>query len=141
MNSVGRWVISCAACEHDVLNTTPAGRPSDEEVTLTRMLDKIIRRSDAVDKESLCVVAGQRVRTHIAVLEFHNLSIRRGRDLQVWHIRLTIHCLADAGNLLDCACLAGIVALKHFRRPEVEVVGDEITVVRSIRRSKLGQVS
>jgi len=31
--------------------------------------------------------------------------------------------------MLDCACLAAIVALKHFRRPEVEVVGDEITVV------------
>ena len=30
---------------------------------------------------------------------------------------------------MDCACLAGIVALKHFRRPEVEVIGDEVTVV------------
>ncbi len=27
--------------------------------------------------------------------------------------------------------MAGIVALKHFRRPEVEVVGDEVTVVSS----------
>lgn len=50
-------------------------------------------------------------------------------DVQVWQLRITIHCLADAGNLLDCACLAGITALKHFRRPEVEVVGDEVTVV------------
>ncbi|THH15457.1 hypothetical protein EW146_g5022 [Bondarzewia mesenterica] len=83
------------------------GRPSDEEVALSRMLDKVLRRSDAVDKEALCVLAGQRV----------------------WHLRITIHCLADAGNLLDCACLAGIVALKHFRRPDVEVVGDEITIV------------
>ena len=48
---------------------------------------------------------------------------------QVWHIRLTLHFLADAGNLLDCACLAGIVALKHFRRPDIEVIGDEVTVV------------
>ncbi|KAF9814262.1 hypothetical protein IEO21_05201 [Rhodonia placenta] len=82
------------------------GRPSDEEVTITRMLDKVLRRSDVVDKESLCVLAGQRV----------------------WHLRLTIHCLADAGNMLDCSCLAGIIALKHFRRPEVEVVGDEVTI-------------
>jgi hypothetical protein len=36
-------------------------RPSDEEVTITRMLDKVLRRSDAVDKESLCILAGQRV--------------------------------------------------------------------------------
>ena len=52
--------------------------------------------------------------------------------LQVWHLRLTVHCLADAGNMLDCACLAGIVAFKHFRKPEVEVVGDEVTVVRML---------
>ena len=45
---------------------------------------------------------------------------------------MTIHCLADAGNLLDCACLGGIVALKHFRRPDVEVVGDEVTTVRTV---------
>ena len=53
------------------------------------------------------------------------------RLLKVWALRLTIHCLADAGNMLDCACLAGIVALKHFRRPDVEVVGDEVTIVGS----------
>ncbi|KAL5500880.1 RRP45 [Sanghuangporus vaninii] len=82
------------------------GRASEEEVLITRMLEKVLRRSDAVDKESLCVLAGQRV----------------------WHLRLTIHFLADAGNMLDCACLAGIVALKHFRRPEVEVIGDEVTI-------------
>ena len=35
--------------------------PSEEEVTITRMLDKIIRRSDVVDKESLCIQSGQRV--------------------------------------------------------------------------------
>jgi exosome complex component RRP45 len=50
----------------------------------------------------------------------------------VWNLRLTIHFLADSGNMLDCACLAAIVALKHFRRPEVEVVGDQVIVVRLI---------
>lgn len=82
------------------------GRPSEEEVTITRMLDKIIRRSDVVDKESLCIQSGQRV----------------------WNLRLTVHFLADSGNMLDCACLAAIVALKHFRRPEVEVIGDEVVM-------------
>ncbi|EIN04511.1 ribosomal protein S5 domain 2-like protein [Punctularia strigosozonata HHB-11173 SS5] len=83
-----------------------AGRPSEEEVTITRMLDKVIRRSDTVDKESLCILAGQ----------------------VVWHLRLTLHFLADAGNVLDCACLASIVALRHFRRPEVEVVGEDVVL-------------
>ena len=41
---------------------TPPHRPSDEEVALARMLDKVVRRSDTIDKESLCVLAGQRVR-------------------------------------------------------------------------------
>jgi hypothetical protein len=36
-------------------------RPSDDEVALARMLDKVLRRSDALDKESLCIIAGQRV--------------------------------------------------------------------------------
>jgi len=36
-------------------------RTSEEEVTITRMLDKVLRWSDALDKESLCIVAGQRV--------------------------------------------------------------------------------
>ncbi|KJA13385.1 hypothetical protein HYPSUDRAFT_209590 [Hypholoma sublateritium FD-334 SS-4] len=89
------------------------GRPSDEEVTITRMLDKVLKRSDALDKESLCILAGERV----------------------WHIRLTLHFLADAGNMLDCACLAGMVALKHFRRPDVEVIGDEVTVHRPTERA------
>jgi exosome complex component RRP45 len=35
--------------------------PSEEEITITRMLDKVLKRSDAVDKESLWVLAGQRV--------------------------------------------------------------------------------
>ncbi|KAG6902136.1 hypothetical protein C0995_003893 [Termitomyces sp. Mi166 len=91
------------------------GRPSDEEVTITRMLDKVLKRSDAVDKESLCILAGQRV----------------------WHIRLTLHFLAVAGNMLDCACLAGIVALKHFRRPDVEVIGDEVTVHEPTERAPI----
>ena len=90
------------------------------------MLDKVLRRSDVVDKESLCIIAGQRVR-----LQLHDLyySLFSDRQTQVWHLRLTLHFLSDAGNMLDCACLAGIMALKHFRRPEVEVVGDEVTVV------------
>ncbi|KAI0822119.1 ribosomal protein S5 domain 2-like protein [Trametes gibbosa] len=94
-------------------NEFEPGRPSDQEVTITRMLDKVLRRSDALDKESLCVLAGQRV----------------------WHIRLTIHVLSDSGNMLDCACLAGIVALRHFRRPEVEVVGDEVTIHHPAERA------
>lgn len=81
-------------------------RPADEEVLITRMLEKVLRRSDAVDREALCILASQRV----------------------WNIKLTLHFLSDEGNMLDCACLAGIAALRHFRKPDVEVVGEEIIV-------------
>ena len=48
---------------------------------------------------------------------------------QVWQLRLTLHFLADAGNLLDCASLSAMTALRHFRKPEVEVTGDEVIFV------------
>lgn len=30
---------------------------------------------------------------------------------------------------MDCAALAAMGALKHFRKPEVEVLGDEVIIV------------
>lgn len=42
--------------------TSHGNRASEEEVTITRMLEKVLKRSDAVDREALCIVAGQRVR-------------------------------------------------------------------------------
>lgn len=41
--------------------------PSEQEVNITRILDKVIRRSDTLDKESLCIVAGQRVCIFLSV--------------------------------------------------------------------------
>ncbi|KAH9013650.1 ribosomal protein S5 domain 2-like protein [Lactarius deliciosus] len=97
-------------------------RSSEEETALARHLDKIFRRSDAIDREALCVLTGERV----------------------WHLRLSVHVLSAAssssssdaaaaagggGGLLDCASLACAAALRHFRRPEVEVHGTgEVTV-------------
>jgi exosome complex component RRP45 len=31
--------------------------------------------------------------------------------------------------MLDCASLAAMCALRHFRKPDVEVIGDEVIVV------------
>jgi len=42
----------------------PLHRQSEEEVALARMLDKIFRRSDAIDREALCIIAGERVSIH-----------------------------------------------------------------------------
>jgi exosome complex component RRP45 len=39
--------------------------------------------------------------------------------------------LADAGSLLDCASLACAAALRHFRRPDVEVLGARDVIVHA----------
>ena len=97
------------------------------------MLDKIFRRSDTIDREALCILAGERVRTFPTF--FYSLPTHltpfspNKKYKQVWHLRVAIHALADAGSLLDCASLACAAALRHFRRPEVEVLGANDVIV------------
>ncbi|ORX40790.1 ribosomal protein S5 domain 2-type protein [Kockovaella imperatae] len=83
-----------------------AGRASEDEVLITRLLEKSIRRTEAVDREALCIIAGEKV----------------------WQLRLTLHFLSDSGNILDCASIAAMTALRHFRKPEVEVSGRDVIV-------------
>ena len=70
------------------------------------MLDKIARQSNAVETESLCLVAGS----------------------SAWTIRADVHVLDYDGGLLDCCCIALMAALRHFRRPEVTVRDGKLTV-------------
>ncbi|KAJ2383599.1 3'-5'-exoribonuclease, partial [Coemansia sp. RSA 2603] len=67
-------------------------RSVGQEVTLARMLERVLRQSRAVDTEALCIVAGE----------------------QVWAVRVDLHFLDHAGNLVDAACLAAVAALRHF---------------------------
>lgn len=48
---------------------------------------------------------------------------------QVWQIRVDVHMLNHDGNLMDAISIAAITALCHFRRPDVAVQGDDVTVV------------
>ncbi|KXT16644.1 hypothetical protein AC579_8048 [Pseudocercospora musae] len=84
------------------------GRQDQTEVLLSRILEKTIRRSGALDTENLCIVAGQKC----------------------WHVRADIHILDHDGNLIDAACTALVAALTHFRKPDVEVHGGDVTVFR-----------
>lgn len=81
-------------------------RQDQTEILLSRILEKTIRRSGALDTESLCIVAGQKC----------------------FHIRADLHVLDNHGNLIDASCLALVAALCHFRRPDVEVHGEEVTI-------------
>ncbi|XP_077156530.1 exosome complex component RRP45 isoform X2 [Paroedura picta] len=82
------------------------GRQSELLVKLNRLLEKCLRNSKCIDTESLCVVAGEKV----------------------WQIRVDLHLLNHSGNIIDAASIAAIVALCHFRRPDVSVQGEEVTL-------------
>ncbi|XP_004716544.1 exosome complex component RRP45 isoform X1 [Echinops telfairi] len=81
-------------------------RQSDLLVKLNRLLERCLRNSKCIDTESLCVVAGEKV----------------------WQIRVDLHLLNHDGNIIDAASIAAIVALCHFRRPDVSVQGNEVTL-------------
>ena len=57
------------------------------------------------------------------------MCIRGGE--KVWQIRVDLNVLNHDGNILDCANIALICAVAHFRLPEVSVTGDEIKIVIS----------
>lgn len=82
------------------------GRPTTTETMLSRILEKTIRRSAALDTESLCLIAGQKC----------------------FAVRADVHILANDGNLLDASSIAVVAALSHFRRPDVSVEGEKVTV-------------
>ena len=80
---------------------------SEEELMVSRLLEKAFRRSRALDTEGLCIVASEKV----------------------WQIRIDIRILDHEGNVVDCACIAAITALLNFKRPDVTVSGYDVIVV------------
>jgi exosome complex component RRP45 len=88
------------------------GRPTETEVLLSRILEKTLRRSGAIDTESLCLIAAQKV----------------------WSIRADVHVLSTDGNLVDASCIAVISALQHFRKPDTSIEGEVVTVYTPAER-------
>ena len=93
------------------------GRKTEQSIELERILERGLRQSGAVDAEALCIKAGEKV----------------------WQIRVDVHVLDNDGNLVDCASIAAVSALLHFRRPDVTVSGQEVIVVRihSMREARI----
>ncbi|KAH8153069.1 uncharacterized protein LAJ45_02656 [Morchella importuna] len=82
------------------------GRQTEQEVLLARLIEKAIRRSNAIDTESLCIVAGQKC----------------------WAVRVDVHFLHHDGGLIDASCIAAVAALQHYRRPDVSVDGEKVII-------------
>ncbi|KAI1131620.1 ribosomal protein S5 domain 2-type protein [Nemania abortiva] len=87
-------------------------RPTETEVLLSRLLEKTVRRSNALDLESLCLVAGQKC----------------------WSVRVDLHVLSHDGNLIDASCLAVVAALRHFKKPDTSIEGDTVTIYTAAER-------
>jgi exosome complex component RRP45 len=83
---------------------------------VSRMLDKSLRRSRAIDTEGLCIIVNQKV----------------------WTVRVDVRVLNHDGNLIDCASIAAVAALLHFRRPDVTISGESVIIVRDLPLFFLG---
>lgn len=81
------------------------GNGSDE-FYYGRLIESMILRSNALDLEQLCIVAG----------------------LKVWNIRVDVHVLEFDGGFLELASIGCMTALLHYRRPDVSVRNEEVTI-------------
>ncbi|OQR69838.1 exosome complex component RRP45-like [Tropilaelaps mercedesae] len=79
-------------------------RTLEYRVGIGRLLDRVIRDSECVDLENLCLIAAERA----------------------WEVRVDVVLLNFEGNVAECASIATVAALAHFRRPDVTIVGKEV---------------
>jgi len=80
------------------------GASRDNALELRRLADRVIRESEMIDLESLCLVEGEKV----------------------WIIHVDIHVLDYNGNLFDAVAMGAICALSDAVIPlSVEEVGQE----------------
>ncbi|EGV66545.1 3'-5'-exoribonuclease [Yamadazyma tenuis] len=68
---------------------------SVDEVMINRIIEKSIRKSNALDLEGLCIKTGEKV----------------------WLIRVDLSIINFDGNLIDSCCFGSIISLIHFKLP------------------------
>ncbi|HYY91550.1 MAG TPA: exosome complex protein Rrp42 [Candidatus Dormibacteraeota bacterium] len=81
-----------------------AGPPSEAAIELSRVVDRGIRESKAIDMKSLV--------------------IQKGKKVQVVYV--DIYILDHDGNLIDAAAMAALGALVNSKVAKMEVKGDEV---------------
>ncbi|MFA5303061.1 MAG: RNA-binding protein [Candidatus Nanoarchaeia archaeon] len=79
-------------------NDFEPGRPGEEAIELSRVVDRGIRESKSVDFEKLCIIPGEKV----------------------WNILVDFYIWNNDGNLIDACGIAAIAALKVARMPKLD---------------------
>lgn len=91
---------------HSVTDTAMRYSQGDLEVYVTNVLDRVVRHSNALDTESLCILKG----------------------VSCWSIRADVHVVDYDGNLIDASCIGVMAGLQHFRRPDAVVKDGQVVV-------------
>lgn len=74
------------------------GPPDFQAIELPRLVDRVIRGSEVIKLENLCIKEGEKV----------------------WTVYIDIYPINDDGNLIDAATIGAIVALKNAIVPELD---------------------
>ncbi|MBD3354558.1 exosome complex protein Rrp42 [Candidatus Woesearchaeota archaeon] len=77
------------------------GPPGIDAIEISRVVDRGIRESKAIDMKKLCVEKGEKV----------------------WSVMIDICPLNDAGNLFDISALSALAALKNTKFPKTDKEG------------------
>ncbi len=92
------------------------GPPQDDAIEVSRMTDRIIRESQCIDLEKLCIIPGQKV----------------------WNLMIDIYSLDDYGNFFDACAIASFAALSTTNIPEVSIDDEEnVEVLEAVRRLQI----
>lgn len=66
---------------------------------ILRIMERTLLNGGAIDSEALCVQSGK----------------------WVWRLQVDVTVLDHGGNLVDACVLSAVAALRHFRKPEVDI--------------------
>jgi exosome complex component RRP42 len=97
--------------------TYELGPPNEQSIELSRVVDRGIRHSNAINRTDLCIKEGE----------------------YVYLVMLDLYVIADHGNLIDVASIAGVSALMNTHVPKVKVSDDgEAEVLEESSPLKMG---
>ncbi|KAI5959164.1 RRP45 [Candida pseudojiufengensis] len=96
-------------------NNTTKVQQQDENL-ISRIIEKSIRKSNSIDLENLCIIAGEKC----------------------WEILVDLNFLNFDGNFIDLGCFATMLALNHFKKPDITISQDSVIIHDLNERQPVG---